>query len=117
MSGSLTRAGGGRAWNPPPPEREAVNPGRAVREGRLPAPGGPHHGDHPPLSDVEVEAAEPGDGPPAAVVRLHEATCDDDPVLDPSGLGRGRGGRGYGDGFGRHRGRSPGPTVRGTRAT
>src|SRR3989442_693882 len=42
--------------------------------------------------------------PAAAVVRLHEATRDDDAVLGLRGLGRRRGGRGYGDGFGRHRG-------------
>src|SRR5207245_9197089 len=93
--------------------REVVDPRQAVQERRLAATGRAHHGDHLSLSDVEVEAAERLDGPAAAVVRLHEATRDDDAVLRPRGLGRRRGGRGYGDGFGRHRG--PGSWADGPR--
>src|SRR3989454_5212738 len=101
------------ARDPHFPGRELVDPGQAVQERRLSATGRAHHGDHLPLPDVEVEAAERLDGPAAAVVRLHEATRDDDAVLGPRGLGRSRGGRGYGDGFGRHRG--PGAWADGPR--
>src|SRR3989442_3540013 len=93
--------------------REVVDSGEAVQERRLAAPGRAHDGDHLPLSDVEVEATERLDGPAAAVVRLHEATRDDDAVLRPRGLGRSHDGRWYGDGFGRHRG--PGSWADGPR--
>src|SRR5439155_23561956 len=96
---------------------ELVDAGEAIEERRLAATGRSHHGDHLALPDVEIQAAECVDGTAAAVVGLHEAARDDDPVLDARGLRGRRCRRGYRDRFGRHRRSTPGSTVRGTRAT